>query len=274
MENVTHPEKLPPCDGPTLNVFLHHESRIQWLERLDEDDDVISSQGYVFKARIGGREYAVKVFKFFNPMSTEYFWGPMLGEDTSLDTAAYYTDPFYAECRAYGRIKEATKEKILKPEVAVLCHGFFFLKPQDQKALEDRGIDLGLGSVDLDYQKSTIGGLRARAIVKDLASSNSGITSTSIRKILSNVVSMNKAGIYNMDIRNDNFRDGRVVDFGSSWTEPHVLLDALSHEAAVEARLADRVMFDQMVKDEELKNHGGAKALHSMKLRSPKRQQR
>jgi hypothetical protein len=54
--------ELPPCEGPKLNVFQHHKSRIQWLERLDnEDEDVTSSQGYVFRALIRGHEYAVKV---------------------------------------------------------------------------------------------------------------------------------------------------------------------------------------------------------------------
>ncbi|KAI6767669.1 hypothetical protein HG530_005678 [Fusarium avenaceum] len=163
--------ELPPCEGPKLNIFEHHKSKIQWLERLDDkDENVSSSEGYVFRARIRGREYAVKVFKFFDPMSTEYFWGPMLGEDTPLDTAAYYTDPFYAECRAYGRIRHA-KKKGLKA-VAVPCHGFLFLRPQEQQALEKQDIDLGLDEIDSDYQRSTIGGLKARAIVKDIASSN------------------------------------------------------------------------------------------------------
>ncbi|RBR22483.1 hypothetical protein FVER53590_28422 [Fusarium verticillioides] len=262
------PQKLPPCDGPKLNIFPYHKSRIQWLERLDEDDDVTSSQGYVFRALIRGREYAVKVFKFFDPMSTEYFWGPLLGEDTSLDTAAYYTDPFYAECRAYGRIREGTDRRILKSDVAVASHGFFFLESKDQEALQNRNIDLGLDSVDINYQRSTIGGLRARAIVKDVASPESGITSTNMRRILGKLVSMNKAGIYNMDIRIDNFRDGRLVDFGSSWTEPHALLGSLSYEAATESKLADRVMFEQMIEDEELMNSGEVKAIHHMQLRS------
>jgi hypothetical protein len=204
-------------------------------------------------------------------MSEEYFWGPALGKDTRLDTAAYYTDPFYAECRAYGRIREAIKQRVLKADVAIPCHGFLFLRPHDQDALTSLDIDLGLDDIDLDYQKSTIGGLRARAIVKDIASSDSGVSSKSIRKILSRVISMNKAGIYNMDIRIDNFRDGKLVDFGSSWTEPHALLDSLNslnQRAALESKIADRVMFDQMVEDEEIETRGKVKALHPMRLRS------
>lgn len=58
------PEQLPPCEGPKLTQFQYYNSTFQWLERLDEnreDDDVTSSKGYVFKARIGSREYAIKV---------------------------------------------------------------------------------------------------------------------------------------------------------------------------------------------------------------------
>lgn len=58
---LSFPQKLPPCDGPKLTIFPYHKSRIQWLERLDEDDAVTSSEGYVFRALIRGREYAVKV---------------------------------------------------------------------------------------------------------------------------------------------------------------------------------------------------------------------
>lgn len=56
------PPKLPRCDGPKLGQFLHHNSRIQWLERLDTDADrQLSTQGFIFRAVIEGKEYAIKV---------------------------------------------------------------------------------------------------------------------------------------------------------------------------------------------------------------------
>lgn len=78
---------------------------------------------------------------------------------------------------------------------------------------------------------------------------------------------LNGQRIYNMDIRLGNYRDGKIVDFGSSWTAPHALLDALDDRGARVSKLADRVMFDEMVRDEEISNPDGVKALHSMKLR-------
>ncbi|KAM5341755.1 hypothetical protein ACJ41O_014786 [Fusarium nematophilum] len=262
------PKELPLCEGPKLHKFQHHASRIQWLDRLDNDQGGgTPTEGYVFRAKIKNREYAIKVFKFHDPMSDDHFWEPLIGDDTPLETVSYYTDPFYAECRAYGRIREAIKKGKLR-DVAVPCHGFFFLREQDEKMLQDRNIDLELDNVDPDYQRSTIGGFRPRAIVKDLASADTGVDEKRLKKVLLGIIALNRHRIYNMDIRLDNYRDDKIVDFGSSWTEPHILLDALDSEAAYDSRLADRVMFDEMVEEEEIPNPRKLIAVHPMKLRS------
>lgn len=64
---AAHPKELPPCRGPKLRAFRHHNSPIEWLERLDvgsgpplEDSDS-GRQGYVFKVRIESELYALKV---------------------------------------------------------------------------------------------------------------------------------------------------------------------------------------------------------------------
>lgn len=151
----------------------------------------------------------------------------------------------------------------------VPCHGYFFLRESDQQALENEGFDLGLEHphFNVEYQKSTPGGLRVRAIVKDLAPRDSGVNGKSLRHVLQGIKALNKHQIYNRDIRIDNFRDGRIIDFGSSWTEPHLLLDALNEKAARGFRLADRVQFDQMVKDEEIPNPGWVRAMPSIQYR-------
>ncbi|KAK2591286.1 hypothetical protein QQS21_011038 [Conoideocrella luteorostrata] len=260
---------LPPCEGPTLGRFLHHNASIQWLERLDANDEgELSTHGCVFRVLIKGKEYAIKVFKFYDPMSTNYFWGPILGEDTPLDTVAFYTDPFYAECRAYGRIQEEVKRKRLSNDIAVPCHGYLFLREEDQNVLDERKIELELWNVDMDYQTSTPGGCKPRAIVKDIAPTDTGVNSDSLERILRNLTRLNKQGIYNMDIRKDNYCAGRLVDFGSSWTEPHMILDACNARQSYASRAADRAMFDEMVREEEIPNPKDVKAIHAMKRRS------
>lgn len=286
--SVSIPKELPLCEGPKLQLFRHHQLPIKWLERLDTDrDDEEATEGYVFRANIQGREYAIKVvsysdtmnprilnqtltnlcipkFKFFDPMCSAYYWRPLMGRDTPLNTAAYYTDPFYAECRAYGRIQQAVDQKKLRKNVAVPCHGFFFLQERDEKILSNRNIDFELNKVDLEYQQKTPGGCRIRAIVKDLGSPDTGVDQRSLVKILSGIATLNRNKIYVRDIRQDNYRGGQIVDFGSSWTEPHGLLDALDDRAAKGSRLADRVMFDAMVRDEDIPNPDSIRAMRNI----------
>ncbi|RSL50251.1 hypothetical protein CEP54_012019 [Fusarium duplospermum] len=261
---------LPPCAGPKLHQFQHHRSPIQWMERLDDDrGDGAGAEGYVFRAIIRKKQYAIKVFKFYDPWSSEYYWGPLLGEDAPIETAAYYTDPFFAECRAYGRIEGATRRGKLKG-VAVPCHGYMFLKKADERILNDRGVDLGLDDVDIDFQQTVEGGCRPRAIVKDYVPGDTGVNKKSARKILRGIRDLNKLKIYNKDIRIDNFRNGQLVDFGSSWTEPHALMDALGAQDVSDHKVADLALFDEMIEEEEIetKVRGLPNPEYCSKLRS------
>jgi hypothetical protein len=169
-----------------------------------------------------------------------------------LERVVFYTDPFYAECRAYGRIKEAQEKGILKRQIVVPCHGYIFLKERDEQMLEERGVDLGRDALDDEFRQVAGEDDRARAIVKDFAPEDTGVHAKNLRKILRGIRSLNKLGIYNRDIRAENFKNGRLVDFGSSWTEPHSILSSLDEVEARSTRVEDLVMFDDMVEEEEI----------------------
>ncbi|PHH92216.1 hypothetical protein CDD83_8416 [Cordyceps sp. RAO-2017] len=214
-----------------------------------------------------------------------------------METIAFHNDPFFAECRAYGRIKEAQAKRMLKREVAVRCEGFLLLQDEDRKILEGKGVDFeeqdvaeggdcnsGGGGIDDQKEKEQKdfvdrpqkpgkrqGRQPVRAIVKELASTESGVEAPSLRRILRNISKLNRLDIYNQNIRKDNFRNEKLVDFGSSWTEPHCILEADKDEAA-ETRVQDLVMFDEMVAMESLKTHVRATPnwLYCNKLRSRK----
>ncbi|KEY67811.1 hypothetical protein S7711_10811 [Stachybotrys chartarum IBT 7711] len=271
----TIPQYLPPYDGPKLQRFRYHNFPIQWLGRLDDDrDEGSGTQGFVFHVKINDREYALKVFKFWDPESAKYFWGPYLGRSTPLDTAAYCMDPFYAECRAYGRIEDAIAKKKLRRDVTVPCYGFMHLQEADERMLESFDVDLELDTVDPIYQQSTIGGYKVRAIVKHLASSEHGVNSKSLARILSGIKQLNANKIYNRDIRQDNYKDSKIIDFGSSWTEPHGILDKMQKRAAESTRMTDKVQFDQMVMEEEIPNPKGYRGMPDSKYKSKLRPQK
>ena len=76
-----------------------------------------------------------------------------MGEDTPLHTAAYYNDPFYAECRAYGCIQASIESGKLEEQVAAACYGYLLLSSEDKQAIQQFGIDLNPNDANPDFQK-------------------------------------------------------------------------------------------------------------------------
>ena len=173
------------------------------------------------------------------------FWEPVVGKSFPREQISFHMDPFFAECRAYGKIMEAQRNGKLKQQLVIPCRGFIFLSDKDKKSLEMKGYDLGEDC--LDSTSLTNFSTKCRALVKDLATDSPGIHSKNLKKILKDIRTLNELQIFNLDIRMDNYRDGKLVDFGSSWTEEHHILSALDDETAAEYRTQDLVMFDQMV---------------------------
>ncbi|KAJ4156019.1 hypothetical protein LMH87_001233 [Akanthomyces muscarius] len=221
---TAHPKELPPCRGPKLRAFRHHDSPIEWLGRLDagsgfplEDSDS-GRQGYVFKVRIESELYALKVFKFYNAEDSRWSWEAYVSGDDPKRLAELHLDPFYAECRAYGRIHMAKSQGKIKRDIGVPCYGFIYLDDRYRKQLDEYGVDLDESCLDSDASANsspTPGARRAttsrpiRSIVKKLASSDPGITYKTIENIRKDIQELNRLEVYNTDIRRDNFCDGK-----------------------------------------------------------------
>lgn len=145
------------------------------------------------------------------------------------------------------------------------CHGFLFLKENDAQHLRaNYNIDLALDEVDPDFQQKAIGGYQVRAIVKSLASQNTGVHQDSLGSILKGLKALNRHKIYVMDVRLDNYRDGMIVDFGSSWTEPYPPLDAMDSWNATSSRTTDPVLFDEMLEMEKIPNPKDVRATRNI----------
>ncbi|KAI5920913.1 kinetochore Sim4 complex subunit FTA2-domain-containing protein [Camillea tinctor] len=245
---------LPPCPGPKLHAFKHADSPIIWGRRLDRDRD--DNEGFVFQVEIDSKEYALKVFKFSHPRSNRYYRQTRLEKEIPLSQAIFYTDPFYAECRAYGRIQEGIDSRKVREHTAVKCHGYLYLTGEDERSLRRRGLDFEYQLMDRDLRKALGGDTRVRAIVKQLEKDTRRVDARNIRRAWRSVCLLNESlKIYNMDIRADNFISYRLVDFGSSWTEPHALLQFLEEEdkrLAEDKRLRDTSNFDDMIQEEQI----------------------
>ncbi|KAM7185167.1 Kinetochore Sim4 complex subunit FTA2 domain containing protein [Rhypophila sp. PSN 637] len=240
-------QELPPCDGPKLGAFEIKRPSIEWLEPLENP----SSEGYVFKVKIESKVYALKVFKFFKPATERHLLDDITGKNVTDEMLAFHTDPFYAECRAYGLIQESERKRrrgFQKP-MAANCHGFLPLSRRDELVLARKGIDLWKDIPEDEEYRRRAQGSPVRAIVKDFIEPELAIDLAVLRRILANVRSLNRLGILHWDIRASNFKAGLLVDFGSSWTEPHCIMDAVPTNVSEEWWWTDLVMFDDMVEE-------------------------
>ena len=153
-------------------------------------------------------------------------------------------DPFYCECRAYGRLIETS----LNGRVAVRCHGYLTIPAEKERELYKRfGVeDWNRPEAEYDLPIRKMPPLRA--IVKDLVHQDEQLTEARFKMILRDLKKMHRIGVYPMDVRERNYRSGLLVDMSIAMTEPHYLFDI---RPAWHVRVLKReglVSFDSMVK--------------------------
>jgi hypothetical protein len=81
---------------------------------------------------------------------------------------------------------------------------------------------------------------------------DAGVNAGNLREILRDIRALNKLGIYVADVRADNFRGGKLIDFGLSITVPHCIMESLDEVRLGHQQLIDLVMFDDMVEEERV----------------------
>lgn len=195
-------------------------------------------------------------FKFFNVEDIRSSWEDIVTGDEPDRLAELHLDPFYAECRAYGRINMAREKGHIKRDIAIPCFGFIYLDDRYSKVLDGYGVDLDERCLDSDSSSDSTPTPHAsqptttrpiRGIVKHLASTDPGITYKTVDKIRKDILELNRLKVYNCDVRKNNFRDGKLVDFGSSITEPHCLITPKNDLHSRESRLGDMPMLEDVV---------------------------
>jgi Kinetochore Sim4 complex subunit FTA2 len=178
------------------------------------------------------------------------------------DTLICHTDPFYAECRAYGRIEEEKRQKKLRRDIAVPCYGFLGIAPEQEKMLmEQFGVRLWDGTEDEDFRKQAQG-QPIRALMKELIEEETSLTDQTLKRMLRDLRALRRIGIYPRDIAARNYRGGRLVDFGASCTEPYVLFQICPKWQVDFWKTEDLAMFDEMIEDESIETEVRATPNH------------
>lgn len=132
--------------------------------------------------------------------------------------------------------------------IALPCYGYIELKEEDEAVLKQKGFDVRDHDEPGTASKPQT---TLKAIVKMLAEPECGITTRRPKEILKGVKALNKIKVYNRDLRLDNFLNAQIVDFGSAWTEPHVIMEAANEKELKLFRSDDLGLYDQMVEGKE-----------------------
>lgn len=166
---------------------------------------------------------------------------------------AAHLDPFHAECRAYGRIEKVKRYH----NVAVRCFGYLEIPARYeaviQKGFKNLKFKWDWNRPDEEYRLSVDKRQPFRAIVKDFVPTDIHFTMKMVSRMRRDLSRLRKLGIYTRDIRKENYVGGKLVDFSSSWTVPHIMLMGEFRDAADVNEDLDLELdlFNEMVEDEE-----------------------
>ncbi len=158
-------------------------------------------------------------------------------------------DPFYNECRAYGRIIDKNENG----KVAVKCYGYMTIPPAIEDELEEKFHVATWDQPNDKYEKPIAKRQPLRAIVKDLIKEDVEFIKKDIHKILRNLERLRSIGVYPMDIRLRNYRAGLLIDFSIAKTEPHYIFTTRSDWQVFREKQEDLILFDRMVSEANIK---------------------
>ena len=152
-----------------------------------------------------------------------------------------HMDPFFNECRAYGRLIERGQNG----KIAARCYGYTAISAEREEALYRK--------YGVEHWGRPVGDRQPiRAIVKELIEDDSPLTHKVAKKILKDLRKMHKMGIYPMDVRARNYKAGLLVDMSIAMTTPHFLFKIRSRWQIEMLQGQDLAMFDSMIGDEEV----------------------
>ena len=167
--------------------------------------------------------------------------------DVPRDKLIFQMDPFYAECRAYGCISANNRNG----KVAVFCYGHTTIAAERETELAEKFNIIDWQRPAEEYDRPAAQRQPFRAIVKALMHDQTPFTAKMIPQMKKDFTLLRRMFVYVRDVRADNYRGGKLVDFSSAWTAPHILVSTyLRSEELINSDLQwDLEQFDKMIKD-------------------------
>lgn len=154
-------------------------------------------------------------------------------------------DPFYNECRAFGRVMEAN----LNGKIAVHCYGYIIVPADKEEELErDFGVN-DWNRPEVEYAKPSSQRQSFRAIVKELIHHDPPFTAKLLKKTLRDLKKIRRLGVYPMDVQARNYKDGLLLDMSVAMTKPHFLFDIKPEWQVSFFKRNDLIQWEKMVRD-------------------------
>ncbi|KAH6658027.1 kinetochore Sim4 complex subunit FTA2-domain-containing protein [Truncatella angustata] len=247
-------KSLPSIEGPKLKPFQRgRDVAIQFQGQVGS-----GAHSYVWKVSIDGQIYALKMFRFTHPIAFARWLQParlkQRGVTCTAQRELQQLEPFSCECRAFARLKEAGEEA-----VAVGCHGYLLLTRNQEDELARRGLDDWVDRFYEDEDNYPVERGPIRAIVKEYIEDGEPFRRPMVPRMQRDFLALHRCGIAHRDTWAKKFRGGKVVDFSTSWTVPHHMLDLAGGDRSpgriYEHAGLDAIYFDRMI-DEWNERHG------------------
>lgn len=163
----------------------------------------------------------------------------------SINTIRLQSDPFYNECRAYGRLIECN----VNGKVAVRCHGHMAILAAREEELARR---FGVHTWDrpeVDLKLSVTKRQPFRAIVKDLIKDDRQLNEKKLIKMRKDLLKMHKMGLYPQDVRERNYGGGLLLDFSIAITKPHWVFETKRPWWIRAMKNDDKIMLQEIMLD-------------------------
>jgi Kinetochore Sim4 complex subunit FTA2 len=144
---------------------------------------------------------------------------------------------------------ETERRKKPKRSLVVPCYGFLGVSAGKEPMLLKRfGVEMW------NREESQVADNEPlRALVKELVEDDLPLTDALLKKMLRDLKALRKMKIYQQDILPRNYKGGRLVDFSTAYTEPNFKLQIRSPLEIQGYKIRDLVMFDDMVRESNVK---------------------
>lgn len=153
-----------------------------------------------------------------------------------------HMDPFFNECRAYGRLIEASQNG----KIAVRCYGHMSIPADKEEELSQKFNIQAWDRPGEEYARPASRRQPFRAVVKDLIREPVQLTPRVIKKMLKDLKTMRELGVFPMDVCARNYEGGLLVDMSIAMTTPHFLFKICPRWQVRVMQREDLLMFDRV----------------------------